>query len=182
MESKMLSSPSQKLSPEGQKLAKDFRNVVEKAKLLLLTKNDGNLLQDFIWQCQQLEKGNFNSPNAPVDKQTAKQHGDDALAGLRTLGTLIITNGQFRKLRKLIPIFGDYHRLNILQFRMQAYCCAILAVMPLQRPQTGLVPMRRGWARLMSPLLTTPGTKLPICRRATSRTSITRTSRSTRAT
>jgi hypothetical protein len=35
-----------------------------------------------------------------VDKDTAKRDGDEALKGLRTLGTLIITNGQFRKLRK----------------------------------------------------------------------------------
>jgi hypothetical protein len=33
-----------------------------------------------------------------VDKDTAKQHGNEALDGLRTLGTLLISNGQFRKL------------------------------------------------------------------------------------
>jgi hypothetical protein len=37
-------------------------------------------------------------PGAPVDKDTARQHGNQALDGLRTLGTLLITNGQFRKL------------------------------------------------------------------------------------
>lgn len=73
--------------------------MIEKAKLLVLAKNNGNLLQDFIWQTEQLEKGNFNAPNAPVDKQTAQQHGREALDGLRTLGTLILSNGQFRKLR-----------------------------------------------------------------------------------
>lgn len=97
----MMSQPSQRLSPEGQQLVKEFRVVVEQAKHLLLTKNDGNLLQDFIWQCEQLDKGVANSPNAPVDKDTAKQHGQDAVQGLRTLGTLVITNGQFRKLRRL---------------------------------------------------------------------------------
>lgn len=39
-------------------------------------------------------------PGAPVDKETAKQHGNEALEGLRTLGTLILSNGQFRKLRE----------------------------------------------------------------------------------
>jgi hypothetical protein len=72
--------------------------VIEQAKLLVLTKNDGNLLQDFIWQTQQINAGNAPSPKAPVDKDTAKQHGNEALDGLRTLGTLIISNGQFRKL------------------------------------------------------------------------------------
>ena len=78
----------------------DFRNVVEQAKYLLLTKNEGNLLQDFIWQSQKIDGGDAALPNAPVDKETAKQHGNQALEGLRTLGTLIITNGQFRKLCK----------------------------------------------------------------------------------
>ncbi|CAO2655235.1 Nn.00g102990.m01.CDS01 [Neocucurbitaria sp. VM-36] len=93
-----LSSPSKKLSSEGQKLVSDLRNVIEQAKVLLLTKNEGNLLQDFIWQAEQITGANTSLPNAPVDKDTAKQHGNEALDGLRTLGTLLISNGQFRKL------------------------------------------------------------------------------------
>jgi hypothetical protein len=81
-------------------LVRDFQAVVEQAKILLLTKNNGNLLQDFIWQTQQIDGGNAGVPSAPVDKDTAKQHGNEALEGLRTLGTLLVTNGQFRKLRK----------------------------------------------------------------------------------
>jgi hypothetical protein len=99
LESKALASPSGKLSEEGRALIGDLRNVIEQAKLLVLTKNDGNLLQDFIWQTQQISGGNAQIPGAPVDKDTAKQHGNEALEGLRTLGTLIISNGQFRKLR-----------------------------------------------------------------------------------
>ncbi|CAD0096943.1 unnamed protein product [Aureobasidium vineae] len=98
--SRPLSNPSKKLSTEGQKLVGDLREVVEQAKLLLLTKNEGNLLQDFIWQTQQISGGNAGTPNAPVGKDTAKQHGNEALDGLRTLGTLILSNGQFRKLCK----------------------------------------------------------------------------------
>ena len=79
--------------------------MVEQAKVLLLTKNDGNLLQDFIWQTQQLSGGNVQKPGAPVDKATAKQHGNEALEGLRTLGTLLISNGQFRKLCKFVMPF-----------------------------------------------------------------------------
>lgn len=79
----------------------DVRDVVTQAKNLLLSKNEGNLLQDFIWQTQQVDPKALNTPNAPVDKDTAKQHGDKAVEGLRTLGTLIITNGQFRKLCKI---------------------------------------------------------------------------------
>jgi hypothetical protein len=76
----------------------DLRDVIEKAKHLLLSKNQGNLLQDFIWQTQNLDGGNAKLPGAPTDKATAKQHGNEALDGLRTLGTLILSNGQFRKL------------------------------------------------------------------------------------
>lgn len=97
--SKALTSPADKLSPEGKALVKDFREVVIQAKNLLLSKNEGNLLQDFIWQTTQFDPKAVGTPNAPVNKETAQQHGDKALQGLRTLGTLIITNGQFRKLR-----------------------------------------------------------------------------------
>lgn len=98
LKSKPFASPSKKLSPEGHKLVGDLRDVIEQAKMLVLVKNQGNLLQDFIWQSQHLSGGDFKSPNAPVDKNTAQQHGNDALGGLRALGTLIISNGQFRKL------------------------------------------------------------------------------------
>lgn len=94
-----LSQPDKRLSSEGQHLVHDLKDVIEQAKILLLTKNSGNLLQDFIWQTQQISKPNANIA-VPVDKDTAKQHGQEALEGLRTLGTLLITNGQFRKLCK----------------------------------------------------------------------------------
>lgn len=77
-----------------------MRDVVNQAKRLLLSKNEGNLLQDFIWQTQRFDPKVVGVPGAPVDKDSAKQHGDKALQGLRTLGTLLITNGQFRKLCK----------------------------------------------------------------------------------
>ncbi|KAL1606433.1 hypothetical protein SLS60_003837 [Paraconiothyrium brasiliense] len=96
--SRHLTSPSKKLSAEGQTLVADLKDVIEQAKTLLLTKNEGNLLQDFIWQTEQITGGNAQVPSAPVDKDTARQHGNEALEGLRTLGTLIISNGQFRKL------------------------------------------------------------------------------------
>lgn len=96
--SRALSSPSKNLSPEGHTLVADLKNVIEQAKLLVLTKNEGNLLQDFIWQTQQITGAGTQLPGAPIDKATAQQHGNEALENLRTLGTLLITNGQFRKL------------------------------------------------------------------------------------
>ncbi|OBT53454.1 hypothetical protein VE04_06137, partial [Pseudogymnoascus sp. 24MN13] len=97
MNKEFMRNPSRKLSPEGQVLVQDFRKVVEQAKNLILTKNDGNLLQDFVWQTQNLDI-NAKAPGAPVDRESAKQHGNEVAEGLRTLGTLVISNGQFRKL------------------------------------------------------------------------------------
>ncbi|SPJ81717.1 uncharacterized protein FTOL_09122 [Fusarium torulosum] len=96
--SRALSGRHEKLSAEGQALVKDAANVVNQAKHLLLSKNEGNLIQDFVWQTTQFDAKNVNTPNAPVSKDVAKQDGDQALQGLRTLGQLLITNGQFRKL------------------------------------------------------------------------------------
>lgn len=98
--SKPLATPSPKLSEEGRKLVADLQEVIKQAKVLLLTKNEGNLIQDFVWQTQHVSGGDAKVPGAPVDKDTARQHGDQALEGLRTLGRLILSNGQFRKLRK----------------------------------------------------------------------------------
>lgn len=98
--SKALTSPSEKISPEGRALVADFRDVVRKAQHLILSKNAGNLLQDFGWQTSHFDPKSIHAPGAPVDKETAKVHGDRAAEGLRTLGRLIITNGQFRKLLK----------------------------------------------------------------------------------
>ncbi|KAI1121548.1 hypothetical protein F5Y10DRAFT_98561 [Nemania abortiva] len=96
--SRALSNPSTRLSAEGRELVADFVDVVKHAKALLLSKNEGNLLQDFIWQTRQFDASTVTTPNSPLTKEEAKQHGDKALQGLRTLGTLLITNGQFRKL------------------------------------------------------------------------------------
>ncbi|KAF6806369.1 hypothetical protein CSOJ01_08864 [Colletotrichum sojae] len=98
--SKALSNPPEKLSAEGKALVADVREVVTQAKYLLLSKNQGNLLQDFIWQTERFDPKAVDVPGAPVNKEVAQQHGDKAVQGLRTLGTLIITNGQFRKLLK----------------------------------------------------------------------------------
>jgi hypothetical protein len=99
-----LAKPSAKLSEEGRQLVADLGEVIREAKKLLLSKNEGNLLQDFIWQTRHLDSSNAKAPGAPVDKDTARQHGNEALEGLRTLGTLIISNGQFRKLLRDVQI------------------------------------------------------------------------------
>lgn len=100
LSSKALSSPPNKLSADGRTLISDVREVIKQAQWLMLSKNEGNLIQDFIWQTEQFDPKSVSLPGVPVDKQTAKQHGDQALQGLRTLGMLLIRNGEFRKLCK----------------------------------------------------------------------------------
>jgi hypothetical protein len=101
LEHNALTKPNEKLSDEGKQLIGDLKDVIEQAKYLFLSKNEGNLLQEFIWETQHITASDTKLPGAPIDKDTAKQHGNEALEGLRTLGTLILSNGQFRKLRKL---------------------------------------------------------------------------------
>lgn len=99
LQTKGLTNPPSELSEDGKQLVADTREVIKQAKNLLLSKNDGNLIQDFIWQTTQFDPKNVQGPNTPVKKDEAQRDGDEALQGLRTLGTLLITNGQFRKLR-----------------------------------------------------------------------------------
>ena len=66
--------------------------------MLLLTKNHDQILQEFIWHTEQLSMagqapGTAGNAGLPVTKDTAQQDRQQALEGLRTLGTLIISNG-----------------------------------------------------------------------------------------
>ena len=114
LESKALKTPSNKLSDDGKDLVADSREVVRLMKYLFLSKNEGNLIQDFIWQTEQFDPNAVKGPNTPVDKQTAQQQGNEALEGLRTLGKLLITNGQFRKL----GMFYSHTSFQYMPFRM----------------------------------------------------------------
>lgn len=115
MSSKVLTSPPQELSDDGKVLVRDLRNVIDQAKKLLLTKNEGELLQEFVWQAQQISLEAAKAPNVPVSKDEGKQDANKALEGLKTLGTLLITNGEFRKLRKFYPFDCVSHILIPLQ-------------------------------------------------------------------
>ncbi|KAE8383585.1 hypothetical protein BDV26DRAFT_251261 [Aspergillus bertholletiae] len=99
LKSKALSSPSSQLSDEGQALVENVRDVVEQAKRLLLSKNDGQLIQEFIWEAQSITNEHVGEkPNIPWGRDSAQQDGRETLDGLKTLGNLMITNGEFRKL------------------------------------------------------------------------------------
>ena len=117
LQSKALSSPPAQLSDEGKVLVKDLRNVIEEAKKLMLSKNDGQLIQEFVWSCMHVEddfKNNTNvrKPDFGGDKETAKNDAKTAGENLKTLGVLLVTNGEFRKLRKLISILAGSVFIN----------------------------------------------------------------------
>lgn len=97
--SKWLTSPSSELSDDGKTLVKDLRDVIEQTKNLFLSKNEGELLQEFIWEAQQITGEDLQKFASPVKKDTAQQDANKAAEGFKTLGTLLITNGEFRKLR-----------------------------------------------------------------------------------
>ncbi|KAL5340832.1 hypothetical protein BJX70DRAFT_95678 [Aspergillus crustosus] len=96
--SKALSKPSQKLSEEGRVLVEDLRVVIEEAKKLILSKNDGQLLQEFIYDAENVKADDVQKPDVAVSRESAEQDAARAREGLKSLGTLIITNGEFRKL------------------------------------------------------------------------------------
>jgi hypothetical protein len=97
--SKWLTSPSNELSEEGKTLVKDLRNVIEQSKNLFLSKNEGELLQEFIWEAQQITGEGVQKFSSPVNRDATQQDANKAAEGFKTLGTLLITNGEFRKLR-----------------------------------------------------------------------------------
>lgn len=104
LNSKALAKPSQELSEEGRALVQDVRKVIEESKKLILSKNDGQLLQEFIWEAQRISGDDLQKPQIGGTRESAEQDAAKAKEGLKSLGTLIITNGEFRKIRKCTVI------------------------------------------------------------------------------
>jgi len=107
VESKMLTAPSKNLSSEGRELIKDLREVIDSAKYLWLTKNYNEEFQKFLYHTIQASTSpDSTNIKAPVSKDQAQDHGQQILQGLRTLGRLLVTNGQFRKLLEDFTLLG----------------------------------------------------------------------------
>lgn len=86
-------------------IVQDVRDVITRARNLLLVKNEDNLLQEFIWDAENFQKPAVGTPEKPIGKDGAKQDGQQVAEGLKTLGTLLVTNGEFRKLRKYLSSY-----------------------------------------------------------------------------
>ncbi|KAL1999471.1 hypothetical protein VTN02DRAFT_4460 [Thermoascus thermophilus] len=99
LKSRPLSSPPKELSADGKQIVSDLREVIIQAKRLFLPKNEGELLQEFIWNAQHIGGAAMPQPDGPaIEKDTLRQDVNEAFEGMKTLGTLLITNGEFRKL------------------------------------------------------------------------------------
>ena len=88
--------------------------------------------------------------NVGVTKDGAKQDGQKALEGLKTLGTLLVTNGQFRKLRESMRweescIYADHARSQRRDDHCPRYCGGCVAESRQQSAPVGgaAVPGRR---------------------------------------
>lgn len=97
------------LSPDGQKLISDSRDIIETARLIVKDKNADELFQNFVWHTSETD---FNKAKvdtdaaAPITKDDAKNDGRQAIANLRTILTLVLTNSEARKLLSDIQLIG----------------------------------------------------------------------------
>jgi len=98
-----------KLSKDGKGLVEDFRDIIRTAKQIVTEKNDDELLQNFIYHTTKVQTPSaeqVKNVNTATSKQDMQQDGEQAVEHLRTLGKLIFTNSEFRKLLKDVGILG----------------------------------------------------------------------------
>lgn len=84
-------------------------SLIETARQMVMQKNQDELFQKFLWATRETDNSKINPGkhvDTPVNKEQAKSEGDEALQHLKTLGKLIITNGEFRKVCKDISLLS----------------------------------------------------------------------------
>lgn len=101
-------SNSNNLSPEGQKLVQDSHEIFEVLRELIQEKNADELLQNFVWHTRDVNYDQAKKdPNEILpDNAKAKSDGQQAVAHLRTLLTLVFTNAEVRKLMADFGVIG----------------------------------------------------------------------------
>ena len=98
-----------KLSPDGQRLVQDVRDIIETARKIVGEKNADELFQNFLWHTTGADYSKAKQdPTAitPVDKDKAAADGRQAVVHLKTLLTLVLTNAEARKLLGDLAIIG----------------------------------------------------------------------------
>ncbi|KAH8111325.1 hypothetical protein DFH11DRAFT_1794541 [Phellopilus nigrolimitatus] len=89
------------LSPDGQRLVQDVRDIVDTARAIVADKNADELFQNFVWHTRAADFARAKqdpSSLSPVDAEKARADGQLAVQHLRTLLTLVLTNAETRKL------------------------------------------------------------------------------------
>ncbi|KAI0336661.1 hypothetical protein GY45DRAFT_1376920 [Cubamyces sp. BRFM 1775] len=97
------------LSPDGQRLIQDTRDIIDTAREIVQQKNADELFQNFIWHTRDVDVNQAKKdPNeiVPVDKEKAKSDGRQAVQHLRTLLSLVLTNAEVRKLLTDFSVIG----------------------------------------------------------------------------
>ncbi|KAN0107712.1 Protein of unknown function (DUF4449) domain containing protein [Russula decolorans] len=97
------------LSPEGRKLIQDCRDIIETARIIVQKKNSDELFQNFLWNTNSMDLSNGRKdPNEvlPVEKSKVQDDRRQAARHLRTLGDLIATNSEVRKILSDFSIIG----------------------------------------------------------------------------
>ncbi|KAM0751353.1 hypothetical protein T439DRAFT_380336 [Meredithblackwellia eburnea MCA 4105] len=98
-----------KLSKDGQALISDFQEIIKTAQKIVQVKNQDELAQSFLYHSRHIDTNHVNfkeNVNTSVTKDDLKSDGDQAVEHLRTLGKLIFTNSEARKLLKDVGILG----------------------------------------------------------------------------
>lgn len=88
----------QKLSPEGQKLVRDVREIIETARQMVLQKNSNEEFQKFLYASRKADVTDHVGVKPPVSGKDAKKDAETAGEAFRALGKLFLRNGELRKL------------------------------------------------------------------------------------
>jgi len=113
------------LSSEGSKLIQDCREIIETARLIVQEKNSDELFQNFLWNTSGVDSNVKKDPNEvlPVEKSKAQEDrhqgmcrfslsptllpiSTTAARHLRTLGNIIATNSEVRKILSDFSVIG----------------------------------------------------------------------------
>ncbi|KAF8528371.1 hypothetical protein BU17DRAFT_73458 [Hysterangium stoloniferum] len=99
-----------KLSPSGEQLVNDVRDIIETARLIVKEKNADELLQKFIWHTRGVDAshGAKRDPADTIGITADKVKNDSMQAAhhLRTLLSLFLTNAEARKLISDFSVIG----------------------------------------------------------------------------
>ncbi|EMD37684.1 hypothetical protein CERSUDRAFT_105609 [Gelatoporia subvermispora B] len=101
--------PTDELSPAGQTLIQDIRDILDSTRTLVQEKNSGELLQNFVWHTRDVDTDRAKKdPNEvlPVDNDKVRSDAQTAQQHLRTLASLVLTNSEVRKLIEDFSVIG----------------------------------------------------------------------------